>query len=56
MFYISNKTFFSKKKICFAIFVIQMKNERETKKQKRSPSLRWGPTEEKEIQMQHTGL
>ena len=56
MFYISNKTFFAKKKICFAIFVIQMKNERETKKQKRSPSLRWGPTEEKEIQMQHTGL
>ena len=51
-----NKTFFAKKKICFAIFVIQMKNERETKKQKRSPSLRWGPTEEKEIQMQHTGL
>ena len=29
---------------------------KETKKQKRSPSLRWGPTEEKEIQMQHTGL
>ena len=56
MFYISNETFFAKKKICFAIFVIQMKNERETKKQKRSPSLRWGPTEEKEIQMQHTGL
>ena len=56
MFYISNKTFFAKKKICFAIFVIQMKNERETKKQKRSPSLRWGPTEEKEIQMLPTGL
>jgi len=67
MFYISNKTFFAKKKICFAIFVIQMKKRernketkkqrnKETKKQKRSPSLRWGPTEEKEIQMQHTGL
>jgi len=34
MFYISNKTFFAKKKICFAIFVIQMKKRERNKETK----------------------